>query len=44
MHLTLSSQMGLPGQPETTIHIGGDVITIDGIAYNLSPVPEGGRG
>jgi len=44
MHLTLSPQAGLPGQPEMTIHVAGDVITIDGTAYDLSPVTEGGEG
>lgn len=42
MHLTLSPQVGLPGQPEMTIHVAGDILTIDGIDYDLSPVPEGG--
>ena len=44
MHLTLSPQFGLPGQPETALHVAGDTITIDGTAYDLSPVPEGGEG
>jgi len=44
MHLTLSPQVGLPGQPETTIHVAGDILTVDGTAYDLSPVPEGGEG
>ena len=44
MHLTLTPQQGLPGQPEMTIHVAGDVITIDGTPYDLSPVPEGGEG
>lgn len=44
MHLTLSPQAGLPGQPETLIHVAGDVITIDGTPYDLSAVPEGGEG
>lgn len=44
MHLTLSPQHGLPDQPEMTIHIAGDMITIDGIDFNLSAVPEGGEG
>ena len=44
MHLTLSPHVGLPGQPEMTLHVAGDVITIDGTAYDLSPVPEGGEG
>ena len=43
MHITLSPQVGLPGQPETTIHVAGDTITIDGTPYDLSPVPEGGE-
>ena len=43
MKLTLSPQVGLPGQPETTIHVSGDTITIDGTPYDLSPVPEGGE-
>jgi len=44
MHLTLSPIRGLPGQPETTLHIAGDIITIDGTLFDLSPVPEGGEG
>ena len=43
MKLTLSPQFGLPDQPETTIHVAGDIITIDGTPYDLSPVPEGGE-
>ena len=43
MKLTLSPQVGLPGQPETTIHIAGDIITVDGTPHDLSPVPEGGQ-
>jgi hypothetical protein len=44
MHLTLIAQQGLPSQPEATIQVAGDVLTIDGTAYDLSPVPEGGEG
>lgn len=44
MHLTLSPQLGLPGQPETTLHVAGDVLTVDGTPHDLSPVPEGGDG
>jgi hypothetical protein len=44
MHLTLSPTMGLPHQPETTLHVAGDILTIDGTEYDLSPVPEGGEG
>lgn len=44
MHLTLNPQNGLPDQPEMTIHVAGDVITIDGTAHDLASVPEGGEG
>lgn len=44
MILTLSPQAGIPGQSETTIHVAGDTITIDGVPYDLSSVPEGGVG
>ena len=44
MHLTLSPTCGLPGQPETMLHVAGDVLSIDGTPYDLSPVPEGGEG
>ena len=43
MKLTLSPTVGLPGQPETTLHVAGDIITVDGTPYDLSPVPEGGE-
>ena len=43
MKLTLSPQVGLPDQPETTLHVAGDIITVDGTPYDLSPVPEGGE-
>ena len=44
MHLTLSPQAGLPGQPETTLHGAGDLLTVDGTPHDLSPIPEGGEG
>jgi hypothetical protein len=44
MHLTFSPQVGQPGQPTTTLHVGGDVLSINGTPYDLSPVPEGGDG
>jgi hypothetical protein len=44
MHLTFSPQAGLPGAPETTLHVAGDVLTVDGTPFDLSPVPEGGDG
>ena len=42
MHLTISPVRGLPGQPETEIIVNGDTITVDGLSYDLSSVPEGG--
>ena len=44
MHLTLVPQQGLPGQAEMSLHVAGDTITVDGVPYDLSPVPEGGEG
>lgn len=44
MHLTLTPQQGLPGQPEMTLHVAGEILTIDGTALDLSAVPEGGEG
>ncbi|MGR3593049.1 MAG: hypothetical protein ACU0B9_07040 [Limimaricola soesokkakensis] len=43
MKLTLSPIAGLPGASETTASVAGDVLTVDGIAYDLSSVPEGGE-
>lgn len=43
MDLTLTPQMGLPGQPETSLSVMGDVLTVDDIAYDFSSVPEGGE-
>jgi hypothetical protein len=42
MHLMLSPMRGLPGQKETAILVSGDTVTVDGVAFDLSPVPEGG--
>lgn len=44
MILTLSPVRGLPGQPETTLSVAGDVLTVDATPHDLSPVPEGGEG
>lgn len=41
MHLTLTPQAGLPGQPEMTIHVSGETLTLDWVDYDLSSVPEG---
>ena len=43
MHLTISPAAGLPGDPETVADVSGDVLTLDGVAYDLSAVPEGGE-
>ena len=43
MKLSISPVAGLPGAPETTASVSGDALTVDGIAYDLSAVPEGGE-
>lgn len=43
MKLTISPLAGLPGASETTASVSGDMLTVDGIAYDLSTVPEGGE-
>ncbi len=43
MQLTLLPTRGLPDQAETEIIVSGDTITVDGTAYNLGAVPEGGE-
>lgn len=44
MHLTLTPQMGLPGQPETTIQVAGETVIIDGRRFDLSAIPEDDQG
>lgn len=44
MILTLSPTRGLPGQPETTMSVTGETLTIDGTPYDLSVIPDGGEG
>lgn len=41
MQITLSPCRGLPGQPETTLSVAGDVLTVDGSAFDLSAIAEG---
>lgn len=43
MQIQLKPIAGLPGEPETEITVSGDMITVDGIDYYLSAVPEGGE-
>lgn len=41
MIITLSPVAGLPGQPETEIVASGDRITVDGLSWDFSALPEG---
>lgn len=41
MHLTLTPQAGLPGQPETTLHVQGEILTVDGTAHDLAALADG---
>lgn len=43
MRLTIVKQAGLPGAPDTTASVAGDVLTVNGQAFDLSGVPEGGE-
>jgi hypothetical protein len=43
MKLTICPHAGLPGERETTASVSGDILTIDGVSYDLSAVPEGGE-
>ncbi|MEP0147067.1 hypothetical protein [Pseudophaeobacter sp.] len=42
MKITCLCIAGLPGQPETTASVNGDIVTVDGVVFDLSSVPEGG--
>lgn len=41
MILELQPIAALPGQPASVIAVAGDTITVDGVAYDLSPVQDG---
>lgn len=43
MHITIRAKRSRPGEPETSISVSGDTVTVDGTAYDLSAVPEGGE-
>ena len=43
MQITLTPCRGLPGQAESRVSVAGDVLTVDGIAYDLSAIPDGGE-
>ena len=42
MNINFSLCAGLPGKPETSANVDGDVITVNGKKYDLSNVPDGG--
>ncbi|WP_065332166.1 hypothetical protein [Tritonibacter mobilis] len=42
MKITCIPVAGLPGQSDTSASVNGDVITVNGTAYDLSTIPEGG--
>lgn len=44
MKLILTPQHGLPGQPETTIFVAGNVLTVSGQIFDLTDIPDGGEG
>jgi len=43
MKITIISQCAQPGAVETSVSVSGDILTIDGDAYDLADIPEGGR-
>lgn len=43
MLLTLSPISSLSA-PTSTLSVAGDVLSVDGTPYDLSPIPEGGEG
>ena len=43
MILTLSPVSAL-NRADTMLHLAGEVLTVDGVAYDLAAVPEGGEG
>ena len=44
MIISFVPQAGLPGQAAMSASVSGDTITIDGSAYALAAVPDGGDG
>lgn len=43
MRLEIHLIAAAPGASETAASVAGDVLTVDGTAYDLSAVPEGGQ-
>lgn len=44
MNITFSPIHGLQDWPMTIVSVAGEVITIDGVDYDTSVIPEGGEG
>lgn len=42
MKIQLHPMAALPGQPTDTISVSGDVLTHNGVTFDLSPIEEGG--
>ncbi|QBR34877.1 hypothetical protein ETW23_00500 [Leisingera sp. NJS201] len=42
MKVTCICVAGPPGQSETSANVSGDVITVGGVSFDLSDVPDGG--
>ncbi|UWQ27277.1 hypothetical protein [Leisingera sp. M523] len=42
MKITCICVAGTPGQSETSARVSGDVITVGGVSFDLSDVPDGG--
>lgn len=43
MRLEIHLIAAAPGASETTAFVAGEILTVDGTAYDLSAVPEGGQ-
>ncbi|MGR3498189.1 MAG: hypothetical protein ACU0E9_04745 [Limimaricola soesokkakensis] len=44
MKLTLSPRAAIPGEVETIAFVSGDILTVNGVPYDLSAIPDGGEG
>lgn len=42
MELTFHLVAGAPGITETTASVSGDILVVDGVAFDFEDVPEGG--
>ena len=41
MQILITPIANLPGQPDDAVTVAGDVITVNGTPYDLSPIPDG---